>query len=465
MTPKIESKVQGAPAGADLQLQYNRAGVLGADANLIWDYTNFRLGINQPAPAYDLDVDGDINVTGAFRIGGTPLSPTPFSPAAAGNDTWVQYNASGVLTADVNLAWDYTNQRLGINNPTPAFSLDVVGDMNVSGVYRVMGAFLISGGTGEIQFNNDNSQQKLQSNPNFIWDDVGHFLGVGTNVPDTKLHVVGSIKMIDGNQAAGKIMTSDANGLGAWATSVSTPGGADQQIQFNDGGVFGTDTDFVFDKTTHRLTLGANLDSSSQILDVLAPVDTDAVRITDNSTSSMTLGTLSAPVGNKIFSDNILVLGGGNTPTIYVTAGAVGFNNGAPAFPIDTIGQINTDTGYCVSGVQVLTGALLNLTGSWTDSASSTIALPGDGSITLSNAAGSSISLAAAGKITLSSATDVEIKDVGNGKIRLDGSANLLFENIASLSMNGTPGISAGPFTTITTITVVNGIVTDLQGS
>lgn len=41
-------------------------------------------------------------------------------------------------------------------------------------------------------------------------------VGIGTIAPDTALHVVGSIKMVDGNQGAGKVLTSDANGVGTW---------------------------------------------------------------------------------------------------------------------------------------------------------------------------------------------------------------------------------------------------------
>ncbi|MCL9805842.1 hypothetical protein NAT51_09930 [Flavobacterium amniphilum] len=41
-------------------------------------------------------------------------------------------------------------------------------------------------------------------------------VGVGTNAPDERLHVVGSIKMVDGNQANGYVLTSDANGKATW---------------------------------------------------------------------------------------------------------------------------------------------------------------------------------------------------------------------------------------------------------
>ncbi|MBN1340449.1 MAG: hypothetical protein JXA03_14060 [Bacteroidales bacterium] len=41
-------------------------------------------------------------------------------------------------------------------------------------------------------------------------------LGIGVSDPDQKLHVAGSIKMVDGNQAAGRVMVSDETGKAAW---------------------------------------------------------------------------------------------------------------------------------------------------------------------------------------------------------------------------------------------------------
>lgn len=43
-------------------------------------------------------------------------------------------------------------------------------------------------------------------------------IGIGTYSPDERLHVVGSIKMVDGNQAHGNILRSDANGKARWET-------------------------------------------------------------------------------------------------------------------------------------------------------------------------------------------------------------------------------------------------------
>ena len=43
-------------------------------------------------------------------------------------------------------------------------------------------------------------------------------VGVGINAPTTKLHVAGSIRMVDGYQATGFVMISDANGVAKWTS-------------------------------------------------------------------------------------------------------------------------------------------------------------------------------------------------------------------------------------------------------
>ncbi|MEM6345387.1 MAG: tail fiber domain-containing protein [Bacteroidota bacterium] len=45
---------------------------------------------------------------------------------------------------------------------------------------------------------------------------VGNKIGIGTQQPDTTLHVVGQFQYQDNNQALGRILTSDANGMASW---------------------------------------------------------------------------------------------------------------------------------------------------------------------------------------------------------------------------------------------------------
>ena len=51
-------------------------------------------------------------------------------------------------------------------------------------------------------------------------------VGIGTSAPDQALHVVGNIKMEDGNESMGKILVSDTSGVASWAdpnTSLAVP--------------------------------------------------------------------------------------------------------------------------------------------------------------------------------------------------------------------------------------------------
>ena len=56
---------------------------------------------------------------------------------------------------------------------------------------------------------------------NDIYYQTGN-VGVGITTPDAKLHVAGAVKVVDGTQGAGKVLTSDANGLASWQPAASS---------------------------------------------------------------------------------------------------------------------------------------------------------------------------------------------------------------------------------------------------
>ena len=41
-------------------------------------------------------------------------------------------------------------------------------------------------------------------------------VGIGTTTPGARLEVAGQVKIVDGSEAAGKVLTSDAAGLASW---------------------------------------------------------------------------------------------------------------------------------------------------------------------------------------------------------------------------------------------------------
>ena len=63
------------------------------------------------------------------------------------------------------------------------------------------------------------------SRPITTRDRIANFtdsIGIGTNSPTARLHVNGDVKITDGTQGDGKVLTSDANGLASWQNAAYT---------------------------------------------------------------------------------------------------------------------------------------------------------------------------------------------------------------------------------------------------
>ncbi len=70
-------------------------------------------------------------------------------------------------------------------------------------------------------------------------------VGIGTSTPDTKLHIKGDVKIVDGTQGDGKVLTSDEDGVASWQTNIDptiiTDTDNDTKIQVKEG----TDDDII----------------------------------------------------------------------------------------------------------------------------------------------------------------------------------------------------------------------------
>ena len=85
------------------------------------------------------------------------------------------------------------------------------------------------------------------------------YLAVGTSTtPTYPLEVYGQVKITGGSPGTGKVLTSDSAGLASWATGGGggSPGGSDTQVQFNNSGSFGGDSNFVWNSSTDKLGIG-----------------------------------------------------------------------------------------------------------------------------------------------------------------------------------------------------------------
>jgi len=166
--------------------------------------------------------------------------------------------------------------------------------------------------------------------------------------------------------------TLDEVGAGGGA---ATPGGADTQVQFNDGGALGGDAGLVYDKTTDKLTVGGDIDlddggTFSTTLQTVTPTANRTVSIPD---ATGTIGLVNGPTGSIQFnqagalngtSDFSTTLNWNNAATTFTglklnvtdTASAAGSNlldlqsGGSSKFTVDVAGQATFTTAIFSGG-------------------------------------------------------------------------------------------------------------------
>ena len=136
-------------------------------------FNNGNIGINQTNPQYKLDVDGDINMStgSSFRINGVAQT----FGGGTGSSYW---SASG---SDI---YANNNGNVGIKT-SPAYDLDVDGDINLTGDLRINGVAQTFGGGSSLWTAGTGSYSTTINRDSNV--------GISNTVPDHKLSVSGDI--------------------------------------------------------------------------------------------------------------------------------------------------------------------------------------------------------------------------------------------------------------------------------
>lgn len=227
--------------------------VSGSLAAVAWSSGNKYLQV-------EMDPSGGTNYT---DMGTTHLQTVPYAFHAGSS-------ADNVWGSNGSNIYNLNNDHVGIGTNNPLNRLHVKGNDNVfkiEGTEQNRVSMNLNGSLGsawtigtDIDNSGGNNLYFYQGGCCYravILGD-GRF-GIGTITPQAMLDVAGSIRMADGNQGNGKILMSDANGIGSWqsATSFTGPAGADGKTILNGtsnpGSGIGNDGDFYLNTSTNLL--------------------------------------------------------------------------------------------------------------------------------------------------------------------------------------------------------------------
>ena len=296
---------------------------------------------------------------------------------------------------------------------------------------------------------------------NSIVTELNNKIGIGTTTPAAKLDVAGNFKLTDGTQGAGKVLTSDANGLTSWQTSfgnnvwalagnnATNPGPNFIGTTDNKGLMFKTNniqSGFI-DLVNFNTSFG-----NSALKNNTTGNQNTAIGTTVLSTN--TTGYANTAIGNSTLSANttgyLNVATGVNT-LVANTTGTLNTGIGSQSLYFNTTGDRNAASGY---------GALLsNTTGSFNTAngnvAGSSITTGSNNSLLGSNTGvgiitGSNNTILGANVTGLAAnlSNNIIIADgSGNRRINVDASGNVGIGTItaaAKLDVAGTIKVADG---------------------
>lgn len=324
-------------AGSNGQVQFNGSGALAGDANLFWDNTSKRLGIDIAAPGFPLEVRG-----------GNPQIVAKSVSAAAqiGVDGHTGNQASIPFSTDGTQKWS-----LGRQTDDSFFLFDAVNS------HTVLSA--ITGASGQFNiFPNADGITTIGGSPN-LTQDTGRYgsqalriQSPGTN-SSSVLTIMPGIGTALGGASSGIRLYNAANNTNVGALELDVTGTAALLDSFS----FGTGsapTTFEF----HNLKIGINL-TPAVPLDVQPQVSGDAVYFRDTSGNvkmayngsvpqfSFAAGAGGSPPNIFLFSDNFA------TPTLVLSPsdGSVNFyNSGVSKFSFKVEGTSSLVVRNAVSG-------------------------------------------------------------------------------------------------------------------
>ena len=197
-----------------------------------------KVGFLTNAPTYDLSLNGNFTRTlGVERHSTADTTGSSFVITAGGATSGATNRQGGTLAISGGIATGNQGSVISFqtatpggagttdNMPTTKMYLNEYGAVGIGttvpdGKLEVVTATATENAL-VVQTNDDNTTFNLieaqdSAGTSMLTVTADGKLSVGVATPTEALHVVGSIRMVDGNQAAGRVLTSDANGVASW---------------------------------------------------------------------------------------------------------------------------------------------------------------------------------------------------------------------------------------------------------
>lgn len=299
------------PGGSNTQIQFNDSGVFSGSSGLTFDKTNNSLSVVGNIKSDVLTASQLLASDGSKNI--QSLSDTIYPSldelkhvkgATSPLQTQINTNSSNITTLQNNVT-NNSNSISSLQTTVASKANDSVftGDSGSGGVKGLVPAPAagdsakvlsgngqwvnlptipnVAGSNTQIQFNDGGS---FAGNSNFTFDKTTNTLNV-TNITSNSLTSLQTTVNGKANDTAFTGSTASVNGVkglvpapliadrqrflkgdGTWAdinVTATSPGGADTQVQFNDGGSFGGNTGFTYNKTTNALTITGAFNSGA----------------------------------------------------------------------------------------------------------------------------------------------------------------------------------------------------------
>lgn len=308
------------------------------------DTTNSRIGIANAAPAYALDVTGDVNTSGVYRIGGTTICTSSGCTAASGsgnfiqNGTTVQTNANfaiqsaaaasvgGLIRGAASQTADLFD--LQTSTPTTVFSVGSAGAILAKNTTNSLTAFQVQNAAG--------TTTVLDA------DTTNGRVGINTATPAVTLEVNGPLRL-SGTSTDSFVTPNQGSSV---PTKINIP--------TYDPGAFGQIVAMGVPQsaqTTARvMSLFDNRTVAHQpTLAVFSPSENDTIGFSWDGTNAPILKTSQTSIYLQPNSVNALAA---------LSSGRVAINATSASYTLDVNGDTNVASGsvYRIGGTTVCSG-------------------------------------------------------------------------------------------------------------